>query len=68
MRIRASGPGLFNPYQLDPIKDDPVSEAERDRKIRELQDGQARSLREKLGDTLYDWLDSFDDTDFLPQD
>ena len=57
------------PYNLDPIQDDPVSESDRKQRLKNLQRQQAESLRDKLGDELYDWLEQFEpDTDFLPDD
>ena len=54
------------PYDLEPIQDDPVSESEQKERLKDMQREQARTLRDALGDSLYDWLDEFDpDTDFL---
>ena len=57
------------PYDLDPVPDDPVSESARKERLRNLKNEQARTLREKLGDELYDWLDDLcDDMKFLGED
>ena len=56
------------PYDLEPIQDDPVSESDRKQRIKDLQSEQARTLRDALGDELYDWLESFDDVEFLVGD
>ena len=45
------------PYGMEPIQDDPVSEAEQRQRLKEMQREQAQTLRDKLGDSLYDWLD-----------
>ena len=48
------------------IMEDPLTEADRRQRLRDIRREQARTLREKLGDDLYDWLDDFfDDFDFL---
>ena len=56
------------PYDLEPIQDDPVSESERQQRIKDLQREQAETLRDALGPELFDWLESFDDVDFLVGD
>ena len=55
-------------YDSNPT-DDPLTETDRRQRLRDLRNEQARTLREKLGDPLYDWLDDFcDDFDFLSED
>lgn len=57
------------PYDLEPIRDDPVSEADQKQRLKDFQREQAETLRDKLGGPLYDWLDDFcDDMDFLVED
>ena len=60
------------PYgpNTNPQKDKPLTEVERERRIKQLQVEQAQTLRDKLGGPLYDWLDSFDnqDIDFLVEE
>jgi hypothetical protein len=57
------------PYNLDPITTDPLTEAEQKQRLKDMQREQAETLRDKLGDSLYDWLEQFDpDMDFLPDD
>jgi hypothetical protein len=54
------------PYNLDPIATDPVTEAEQRQRLKDMQREQAETLRDKLGDELYDWLDEFEpDADVL---
>ena len=49
------------PYGPDvKTQDDPLSEAERKQRLKDLQREQAETLREKLGDELYDWLEDFE--------
>ena len=56
-------------YNLEPIKNDPLCEAERKQRLKDLQREQAETLREILGPELFDWLEQFcDDADFLTQD
>ena len=57
------------PDDLDPITTDPVSEAEQRQTLKDIECKQSRTLRDALGDELYDWLEEFcDDMGFLPQD
>ena len=41
-------------------KDTPLTDAEREKRIKALQAEQGERLRRGLGDKLYDWLESFD--------
>ena len=57
------------PYDLEPVTTDPVSEAEQRQTLKDIECKQSRTLRDALGDELYDWLEEFcDDMGFLPQD
>ena len=56
------------PYDLEPIQDDPVSESEQQERLKDMQREQAETLRDALGPELFDWLESFDDVDFLVGD
>ena len=57
------------PYDLEPIQDDPLTDSEQKQRLKDIQQQQARTLREKLGDELFDWAEQFDpDTDFLVED
>jgi len=59
------------PYGSDGERPDenPLSEAERKHRVKDMQREQAETLREKLGDELYDWPDSFEsDFDSLGED
>lgn len=57
------------PYDLEPVQDDPLTGAEQKQRLKEMQREQAETLRDALGDELYDWLEQFDpDTDFLVED
>ena len=51
------------PYRPDGERPEetPLTEAEQKQCLKDLQSEQARTLRDALGDTLYDWLESFDD-------
>ena len=54
------------PYNLEPIATDPLTEAEQGQRLKDMQREQAETLRDKLGDSLYDWLDEFEpDADVL---
>ena len=54
------------PYNLELIQDDPVTGAEQKQRLKDMQREQAETLRDKLGDSLYDWLDEFEhDADVL---
>lgn len=57
------------PYDLEPIIDDPLSQSEQKQRLKDMQREQAETLRDKLGDDLYDWLESFEnDLDGLNRD
>ena len=43
-----------------PPKERPLTEAESEQRVKELQAEQARTLRRALGDRLYDWIDDFE--------
>ena len=54
------------PYDFE---DDPLSEAEQRQRLKGVQAEQARTLRQGLGDDLYDWAEAFlDDMNFLVED
>lgn len=58
----------YGPVRESP-KERALSNAEREQRIKELQSEQARTLREGLGDELYDWCDAFlESGDILPDD
>jgi len=57
------------PYDLEPVQDDPLTEADQKQRVKELQAEQSRTLRQGLGSELYDWAEAFlDDMDFLVED
>ena len=54
------------PYEPDLITDDPVSQSEQEQRLKDMQREQVETLRDALGDELYDWLEAFDqDTELL---
>ena len=58
----------YGPDSEQPSKP-PLTDAEREQRIKEIQREQERRLRETIGDELFDWLQDFeDDGDVLCQD
>jgi len=57
------------PYDLEPMLNDPLSEADQKQRLKDMRREQAETLREGLGAELYDWCEAFEqDMDFLVED
>ena len=50
----------YGPVRQAPREDSPLTDSEREQRIKDLQAEQERRLRDVLGDDLYGWLQDFE--------